>query len=220
MQTGDGWGGQHAELQEYTQRPDNIALNGKGQLEITARRDRQLPDGTLGFTSGRIDTHETFDLTRARVSARMTTPPGRGLWPAFWSWFNRAETPQTGEVDVAELVGRDPNTLYSFVHGVVPGSPPWIYQNGAELHHHEPLSGKPHTYEIRTEPGVVEFWFDGRQYGSAARADLPPDAPWVIRPDLKFRLILNLAIGSWAGPPDSTTPLPAQMTVDGVSVWR
>ena len=150
----------------------------------------------------------------------MTTPPGRGLWPAFWSWFSRAETPQTGEVDFAELVGRDPNTLYSFVHGVVPGSPPWIYQNGAELHHSEPLSGKPHTYEVRTEPGVVEFWFDGKQYGSAARADLPPDAPWVIRPDLQFRLILNIAIGSWAGPPDSTTPLPAQMTVDGVSVWR
>ncbi len=220
VQTGDGWGGQHAELQTYTTSPDNIALNGAGQLVITARRDRARADGTLGYTSGRIDTHDTFDLTRSRVSVRMATPPGRGLWPAFWAWFNRAEMPQTGEVDIAELVGREPKKLYAFVHGVVPGSPPWIYQNGAELEHPVPLSGPPHTYEIRTEPGLVEFYFDGRQFGSVARADLPPTGPWVIRPDLPFRLILNMAIGSWAGQPDSTTPLPARMTVDRVSVWR
>ncbi len=220
VQTGSGWGGQHAELQTYTNSPDNIALNGNGQLVITARRDRPSADGTLGYTSGRIDTYDTFDLTRARVSVRMATPPGRGLWPAFWAWFNRAEMPQTGEVDIAELVGREPKALYGFVHGVVPGSPPWIYQNGAKLEHSEPLSGPAHTYEVRTEPGLVEFYFDGRQYGSVARADLPPDGPWVVRPDLPFRLILNMALGSWAGQPDSTTPLPARMTVDGVSVWR
>lgn len=219
MQTGDGWGAQHAELQTYTTRPENISLNGNGQLAITTRRDLPRDDGTLGYTSGRIDTHVTFDLTRARVSARMTTPSGAGLWPAFWAWFNRAEQPQTGEVDVAELVGRDPKTLYAFVHGPVPGDPPWVYQNGAELHRSTPIAGAPHTYEIRTEPNLVEFYFDGVQYGSVARGDLPATAPWVIRPDLPFRLILNMAVGAWAGPPDATTKVPAQMTVDGVSVW-
>ena len=93
MQTGDGWGGQHAELQTYTTNPDNISQSGDGRLLITARRTADRPDGRYDFTSGRIDTHEYFDLTRTRLSVRMTTPAGRGLWPAFWSWFNREERP-------------------------------------------------------------------------------------------------------------------------------
>lgn len=220
IQTGSGWGGRNfPELQEYTDKPANVALTGDGRLRLTARRDGVLSSGRPAYTSGRVDTNATFDLTRARVSVRMRTPPGRGFWPIFWAWFDRARDPKFGEVDIAELVGREPRVLRGYVHGTVQSTNPWIYQNGARLEYPEPLSARPHTYEIRSVPGVVEFYVDGRQYGSVSRADLYKTAEWVIAPELRFKLILALTIGGWAGDPDATTPFPARMTIDDVSVW-
>lgn len=221
IQTGSGWGGAgFPELQEYTDQPANVALDGAGGLNITARRDGTLPDGSPRYTSGRIDTRESFDLTRARVTARMKVPPGKGFWSIFWAWFSRAPQPTYGEVDIAELVGREPGVLRGFVHGPVGTTNPWTYQNYARRETRRPVSAATHTFEIQSEPGVVEFLVDGRQYGSVARADIPPTGQWVVRPGLRFNLILSLSIGGWAGNPDATTPFPAQMSVQQVSVWN
>lgn len=221
VQTGSGWGtAKFPELQEYTAQPANVGLSGAGGVQLTARREGVLSDGSPHYTSGRIDTREGFDLTRARVIARMKVPPGKGFWPIFWGWFERASTPKTGEVDIAELVGREPKVLRGYVHGTVQGDNPWTYQNGARLEMDRPVSAAAHTFEMRSEPGVVEFFVDGRQYGSVARADIPPTGEWIVKPGLKFNLIFALTIGGWAGKPDATTPFPAVMSVDRVSVWR
>lgn len=220
MQSGSGWGGtKFPELQEYTEQPANVSLNGTGALNITARRETRA-DGTTHYTSGRIDTREGFDLTRGRLIARMKVPPGKGFWPIFWAWFSRSQAPKTGEIDVAEMLGREPKVLRGYVHGTVRGDNPWTYQNYGRLDADKPLSAAPHTFEARTEPGVVEFFVDGRQYGSVARADIPPTGEWVVRPGLRFNLIFSLSIGGWGGNPDATTPFPAVMSVDRVSVWK
>ena len=55
--TGDnGWGNQ--ELQYYTNRPENISLDGNGNLVITARRESF---GGRPFTSARIKTQGLFE---------------------------------------------------------------------------------------------------------------------------------------------------------------
>lgn len=219
--TGDGWGDiAGPQLQAFTPRPENVSLNGQGQLVIAARKDRTLPDGSPGYTSARIDTFQEFDLTRARVSVTMKTPPGRGLWSTFWTYFDRPTEPTSGEIDVAEMIGREQGVLHGFVHGMVPGPYPWRYNNGAVHKQKAALSDATHTYSVNTEPGLVEFYLDGRQYGSVARADLPATAPWIITPALKHRLILSLTLGGWGGPVADDTPMPALLTVDRVSVWR
>ena len=73
--TGDnGWGNQ--ELQYYTDSPDNVSMDGDGNLVITARRQTF---GGSPFTSARIKTQNLFSQTFGRFEARLKTPYGPGL---------------------------------------------------------------------------------------------------------------------------------------------
>jgi hypothetical protein len=76
--------------------------------------------GTCDVTSGRITTKGRFSQAYGRVEARMKIPSGRGLWPAFWMMGNHIDVvrwPSNGEVDLMEIIGREPGTLYGTVHG-------------------------------------------------------------------------------------------------------
>lgn len=72
-----GWG--NAELQTYTDSRRNSALDGAGNLVITARREA---DGS--YTSARLKTEGTFTAQYGRIEARIRIPRGQGIWPAFW----------------------------------------------------------------------------------------------------------------------------------------
>ena len=74
-----GWG--NAELQYYTDRPENVALDGDGFLRIVARREAY--EGS-DWTSARIKTQGLFTTSYGRIEARILLPAGTGLWPAFW----------------------------------------------------------------------------------------------------------------------------------------
>ena len=73
----NGWG--NNELQTYTNKPENISLDGKGHLTITA-----LKDGSGKYTSARINTDGIYSQQYGRFEARIKTPTGTGMWPAFW----------------------------------------------------------------------------------------------------------------------------------------
>ena len=83
----DGWG--NLELQYYTDRPENIALDGNGNLLITARRESFQGSE---FTSARINTKDKFEQQYGRIEARIQMPGGRGIWPAFWMLGSTIET--------------------------------------------------------------------------------------------------------------------------------
>ena len=71
-----GW--ERGSLQSYTDSPDNIRLDGFGNLVIEARKTGD------GYTSGRISTRGKLDFPFGTISARIKMPAGQGLWPAFW----------------------------------------------------------------------------------------------------------------------------------------
>ncbi len=71
---GHGWGNQ--ELQHYTARRENVALDGAGTLVITARRE---PMGTRAFTSARLSSRGRFEQRYGRFEARLKLPGGQGL---------------------------------------------------------------------------------------------------------------------------------------------
>ncbi|WP_230685034.1 glycoside hydrolase family 16 protein [Cellulomonas sp. JZ18] len=207
-----GWG--NAELQEYTASRANSALDGQGNLVITARRE---PDGR--YTSARLQTNDKVEIRYGRVEARIQIPRGQGIWPAFWMLgadFPQNTWPNSGEIDVMENIGREPHLVHGTVHG--PG-----YSGGAGLlgtyQHPQGWSFADtfHTFAVDWRPGEITWSVDGNVYHRVTPASLG-GRTWVF--DKPFFLILNVAVGGqWPGYPDATTQLPQQMRVDYVRVY-
>ncbi|MEO0323564.1 MAG: glycoside hydrolase family 16 protein [Myxococcota bacterium] len=213
----NGWG--NNELQNYTGRPDNVSLDGNGNLVITARREDFAESG---FTSGRIKTQGLFEQRYGRFEARMRLPgPGAGLWPAFWmlgSEFGDESSnvpwPFVGEIDVMENIG-DEETIYGTVHG--PG-----YSGGDSIGRRLVTPGEDytadfHVYRVDWDPSSIRWYVDGDLYFTLQVGDTPGD--WVF--DTPFFMILNLAVGgSFPGSPTDATPFPAELVVDWVRVYE
>ncbi|TDD61287.1 glycoside hydrolase family 16 protein [Kribbella antibiotica] len=217
------WGNE--EWQYFTDRPENVSTDGQGNLVISARKE-QLAGmenclyGTCDITSGRITTKGKFSQTYGTFEARIKIPGGQGLWPAFWmmgSNIDQAGWPGNGEIDVMEVVGKEPGTLYGTAHG-----PGYHSENGPggqiNLPAGQNWADDFHTYAVNWSPGEVRWLVDGQEYFRITPASLPAGANWVF--DHDFYLLLNLSVGGvWPGPPDSSTPFPADMLVDYVRVY-
>ena len=69
-----------------------------------------------------------------------------------------------------------------------------------------------HTYAIDWSPGKIIWYLDGKETFRVAGPQVPSKSMYVIA---------NLAVGgSWAGPPDVSTPLPGQMMLDYVRIYQ
>ncbi|GIG41780.1 glycoside hydrolase family 16 protein [Cellulomonas phragmiteti] len=205
----NGWG--NAELQNYTTSRDNSALDGEGNLVLTARKQA---DGS--YTSARLTTKGKVALTYGRIEARIKLPKGQGIWPAFWMLGdNNATWPATGEIDIMEYVGKEPNYVYGTVHG--PGYLGAGGISGAYRHpQNQDFADAFHTYAIDWKPGEITWLVDGQQYHRVTRSDVGAN-PWLF--DAPFYLLLNVAVGGeWPGYPDATTSFPQQMKVDWIRV--
>jgi beta-glucanase (GH16 family) len=209
----DGWGNQ--ELQYYTNSTDNIALDGLGNLAITARAENF---GGSGFTSGRINTKDKFDIQYGRIEASIKLPYGPGIWPAFWMLGNNIDElswPQCGEIDIVEFKGQIPNTIYGSVHG--PG-----YSAGNAITTPYRLVNERFDTDFRlyaVEWGVdgINFFVDDYLYAQIDPEDVPGE--WVF--NQSFFLILNVAVGGgFVGFPTSGTPFPQTMLVDYIRVYE
>jgi beta-glucanase (GH16 family) len=214
-----GWG--NRELESYTNRPENVSLDGHGALAITARSEQHtgLDGATRDFTSARIKTQKRVTWTYGRVEARIKMPSGRGLWPAFWAVGENVYSvgwPASGEMDIVELLGSDPSTAYGSIHG--PSQAGRAFGSSKSVRAATPLSDQFHSYGTLGVPGAVQMLLDGKPYVTYTPADLGPANQWVF--DHPFHLILNLAVGgNWPGAPDGSTRFPATMLVDYVRVW-
>jgi beta-glucanase (GH16 family) len=79
---GNGFG--NKELEQYTNRPENVRQE-HGNLVITARHESFTgADGIQReYTSARLQTKGKFDQEYGRFEARIKIPQGQGMWPAF-----------------------------------------------------------------------------------------------------------------------------------------
>jgi beta-glucanase (GH16 family) len=215
-----GWG--NNELEYYTKGADNAALDGAGNLVITARKapagqNLSCYYGPCKYTSARLTTQNKFELAYGRVEARIRIPSGAGMWPAFWALgtnIPKVGWPKSGEIDIMENVGRQPNLLYGTIHG--PG-----YDGsgiGGTYDASVDLAGGFHTYSIEWLPGKVSWAIDGITYFTATKQDAAPN-PWVF--DHPFFLLLNVAVGgNFGGPVAGATAFPQSMAVDYIRVYQ
>lgn len=219
LETGGGGFGNH-ELEYYTNSTSNASLDGQGHLVITAKKNT---DPGLGcwygqcqYTSARLNTARTFTQAYGRFEARIKIPRGQGVWPAFWMLGNdlgSAGWPNSGEIDVMENIGREPNSVHGTIHG--PG-----YSGAGGLGAAYSLPGGKafaddfHVFSVDWSPNSIVWSVDGTPYETRTPADTHGNK-WVF--DHPFFVILNLAVGGdWPGSPDGSTAFPQTMVVDYV----
>lgn len=216
-----GWG--NGERQHYTDSPDNIALNGQGQLMIVAR---QAPSGLTchygpcQYTSGKVNTRGRMSAGPGRVEARIKLPVGQGLWSGFWmlgAGHPNVPWPLCGELDVMENKGSEPGTTSSAVHGPgYSGKTPFVHSHRVA----RSAAGEDfHTFAVEWDSVHVRFFVDDTAHYGITRDAMERYGQTVL--DQSFYLILNLAVGgTFDGDPRSEAIFPATMLVDYVRVYK
>ncbi|MDE6505384.1 MAG: family 16 glycosylhydrolase [Clostridia bacterium] len=217
------WG--NWELQYYTQNAVSVA---DGSLKITATKQNM---GDRSYTSGRILTRDKASWTYGYFEAKIKTPTGDGMWPAFWmlpqpSSFDNITNEYggwaaNGEIDIMEAKGRLNNKVDTTIHfgGAWP--------DNQYLTHETTLSSNTdqwHTYAVDWTEDYIAWYVDGRQvykllnnqwYSTASQSAAAPF-------DKPFYILLNLAVGGTYDPSAQIDPnfTSAAMYVDYVRVYE
>lgn len=168
--------------------------------------------------SGRVYAHVRTGWLYGYIEARIKLPKGKGTWPAFWMMpVNFTGWPDSGEIDIMEEVGADPNQVSSSLHANA-----HVHTNGTQVTHSMYCAGAEddfHTYAILWSGSNITTYVDGKvqlSYNNRGLGhdDWPYDAP--------FYVILNLAWGGdWGGYKGvDENALPAIMEVDYVRVFQ
>jgi hypothetical protein len=201
-------------------RPTNVTVNG--ELELTARREPGLrnfagsPKNSVGeqfcCSSGLLSSGGIRDamphgyaFTYGYVEARIRVPRGWGTWAAFW--MLPANYKDSTEIDVMEVLGREPKLLYMHYRSQKE-------KYGRSYAEASPLSAGWHTYGLHWEPGSLTWYLDGAPRFSHTGSDVASDPHYIM---------FSLAIGgsrSWSGAVDDSTPFPSSMRIDWVRVWQ
>jgi beta-glucanase (GH16 family) len=210
---GHGWG--NAQLEHDTDRIENVAHDGDGNLVITARKETYRGND---YTSGRCNTRDKVEFTYGRVEARLNLPEGQGIWPAFWMLganFPEVGWPDSGEIDIMEYIGAEPRSTHGTIHG------PGFYGSGGlgmRYIFDEPVADDFHIFGIEWEPEIIRWTIDGEVFHTATPETLY-GGTWVF--DHDFFILINVAVGgNWPGNPNDSTEFPQEMLVDWVRVYQ
>jgi len=219
----NGRGGGNNELQYYTDRIENAFIEN-GALVLQALKEQYTgTDGTRSYTSARIKTKNKGDWKYGRFDIRARLPFGQGVWPAIWMMPTDAvygSWPASGEIDIMEELGHEPNKVYQTLHfgGVGAHS----QTGGSYVLQSDDFSRDFHLFTLEWDSTAIRWFVDNnivqiKKVDSwYTTADQRP-APF----DQRFYLILNLAVGgNWPKSPDAGTTFPQRLTVDYVRVFQ
>jgi beta-glucanase (GH16 family) len=197
---GAGWG--NKERQYYI--PTLAKITSAGALQIDATTtganayncyyktpcewlsSKYITKGKVGFKYGRIE---------ARIKGPASVA---GTWGAFWLLGANVDDrpwPWCGEIDITELLGKNPNSNYGTLHGLISDAT----GRGSIADMPQGFSNEYHTYTIDWLPDQIDWYVDGVLFGSQQKLD----KDWVF--DHEFYLIMNLAMGgNFSGPVDGS----------------
>ncbi|MBW7847629.1 MAG: glycoside hydrolase family 16 protein [Bacteroidales bacterium] len=210
---GHGWG--NNELQYYTDRAENAFVDN-GVLSITARKENFEQKE---YTSARLVSKYKGDLLYGRVEVRAKIPAGRGTWPAIWMLptdWEYGGWPSSGEIDIMEHVGFDPNRILITTH-----SEAYFWRIGTQRSASKIIENATtdfHLYRIDWTPYAIRGFIDNIQIFTSLNDGTGYKA-WPF--DKRFHLLLNLAIGGdWGGQQGVDNSIfPVSMEVDYVRFY-
>jgi len=200
------------------------ALNG-GKFYTPATSEYYAPDDTytqnglimkseqrsyngFNYTSGGVSSQGKFSFLYGKVEWREQLPRGKGLWPAIW--LMPADGSGRYEIDMLELVGNNPFSMYMNYH----------WQN-ADGHDHENMtryagpdfSADFHVFALQWTPDKMEWLVDGVVEKTITSNIL----------NVPMFMYMNTAVGSngtWPGLPDGATVFPQYTKISYVRVYK
>jgi beta-glucanase (GH16 family) len=217
---GKGWG--NKESQFYTARRKENARVENGHLIIEARRERWQENE---YTSARLVTRNKGDWTYGRFEVRAKLPSGRGTWPAIWmlsTGWTYGGWPSSGEIDIMEEVGFDPDVVHASVHTSA-------YNHTINTQKTARIKvpnsrNEFNVYAVEWSPEEIRGFVNDQHYFTFRNERLTnPAADYRQWPfDKPFHLLLNLAVGgSWGGQQGVDPAIwPQRLVIDYVRVYQ
>ena len=214
---GNSWGWGNDELQWYTANRAENAEVKDGFLHIKAIKE---PTNGKDYSSTRLITKGKGDWLYGKIEVRAKLPYSRGIWPAIWMLSSDNAYgiwPASGEIDIMELVGYMPDSVFASTHcqkyyfKIGTQKTKGIYMPGTDKEFH--------NYSVEWTPEQIDIYCDSTKYFSFPNEhktfeEWPFDKP--------FYLILNVAVGgAWGGVMGvDSTAFPQEMVIDYVRVYQ
>lgn len=211
---GSGWG--NNELQYYTSSTNNANV-ANGKLTITLRKEDM---GGRNYTSARLVTRNKFDFLYGRMEIKAKLPMGKGTWPALWTLptdIAYGNWPASGEFDIMEHVGYDPNVIHVSAHTAKYN---FKLNNGKTgTRTIDNTATEYHVYRMDWTPYSIKGYVDGILLLEYVN-DGSGSAVWPF--DKRFHLLFNIAYGGdWGGSKGLDANIfPAVMDVDYVRYYK
>ena len=210
---GSGWG--NHELEYYTNTTNNASITN-GILSITAKKE--VMDG-MNYTSSRMVSKTPSDLLYGRIEVKAKLPSGTGTWPAIWMLPNDyayGSWPNSGEIDIMEMVGYDPNNVHFSIHDQTN-----FGGNSKTSTMNIPTASTDyHLYRADWTPDGIKGYYDNVLVFTFLNDKTGSSATWPF--DKSFHIMLNLAIGGdWGGIKGVDDSIfPTAMQVDYVRYYK
>jgi beta-glucanase (GH16 family) len=201
------------ELQKYTNRLDNVFVDG----ENLVIRGLNTPYGGNTYTSGRIESNGHFSFKFGRIEVRAKLPAGIGSFPGIIMLGTSGNWPQCGELALVEQYGHDKSSFYvdAYASTTTNGS-----GNTGSIKYTFPdadadtASRDFHIYSLDWHTDHIAFQVDGIEI---TRTTFNTSSPFYTIPEY---IVLDVALGgNMGGAIDSTSVFPMDMVVDYVRVY-
>lgn len=209
---GNGWG--NHELEYYT--PGNNVDVVNGNMVLTAKKETSAG---MNYTSARLLSKGAGNFLYGRFEIRAKVPPGRGTWPAIWMLPTDnayGNWPNSGEVDIMEHVGYDPDKFYFTIHTGAYNHT-LNTQRGTNVSMANATSDY-HVFRIDWTPNAITGFIDDQQVYTF-KNEGTGSAAWPF--DKRFHIMLNIAVGGdWGGAQGvDDTVFPAVMQIDYIRYY-
>lgn len=210
------WGNTHNHM-AYVDKKQVTVKDSKLHITAIDKRHPDAPDGTgkwshqfgylkFDYTSGAIHSNGKFNLTYGYIEGRFKMS-GTGTWPAFWMLNKSGKWPP--EIDILEVPHERTIHHYYFHHG------PDASREASFGGKHQGVDKSIgfHTYGVEWGPDFMKFYFDGEKVSEHLNRKECAEGE-------EMYMIINLAVGGWAGEPKPKDVFPATYECDWVKVWK
>lgn len=216
------WGHTHNH-RAYCVAENVLVEDGLLRIKGEDSRDPDAPETTtsggktysLDYTSGAMDTRGKFSIKYGYIEGRFKAPSQLGTWPAFWM----LQDGWPPEIDILEIP-KERTIHHYYMHYT---DPDWYADHGAAWDHEASFGGTHtgadksagfHNYGVEWDASSMNFYFDDKRIASYSR-------PTEISQASAMYIIVNLAIGGWAGDDiEVTENNPAYFEAEWVRVWK
>jgi MYXO-CTERM domain-containing protein len=195
----------NGELQAYV---DDAFAFDNGLLRITATHAPGTYAGqSMEYRSGLVAS--VHEQTYGYFEMRCRMPAGKGYWPAFWLLGGTGAV-GVDEIDIHELLGDDPTTVYTTVHwGTDYGAG---HKSDGTSFQGPDFTADFHTFALDWDAASITWLVDGAPVHQHTGEGVP---------QVPMYIIANLAVGGgWPGAPDANTVFPGHYDIDYIRAYQ